>query len=60
MGRVILVLAAIASIFVGCVALMSIKNDIQLIAAVVGIIGGIILAAQASILGKLAKLTPQH
>lgn len=60
MGRVILILAAIISILVGCMALGSIKSDIQIIVAMVGIIGGIIMGAQASILGKLAKLAPQQ
>lgn len=59
MGRVFLILAAIVSILVGLVALGSIKSDIQIIVAMVGIIGGIIMGAQASILGKLSKLTPR-
>lgn len=57
MGRLILILAAVVSILVGCLALTSIKSDIQIIVAMVGIIGGIIMAAQAAILGTLKKMT---
>jgi hypothetical protein len=57
MGRAFLILAAIVSIFIGIIAIKVIRSDIHLIAAMVGIIGGIIMWAQASILGKLSKLT---
>jgi hypothetical protein len=60
MGRIFLILAAVVSILVGLVALGSIRSDIQIIVAMVGIIGGIIMGAQASILGKLAKLAPRQ